>query len=246
MRDANPKTIYLKDYTEPDYWIQTTELFFDLKEDCTEVRSRLTMTRNTQAAQNAPLVLVGQELELLAVSLDGKTLSTDAYSQDDESLTILSLPADFVLEITVNIYPAKNTALEGLYRSGGMYCTQCEAEGFRRITYYLDRPDVMSVFTTHISANAEKYPVLLSNGNLIADVKNGSTRTVTWQDPFKKPVYLFALVAGDLQVLEDKFVTKSSRNVALKIFVEPQNTDKTAYAMAALKRAMKWDEDSYG
>ncbi len=246
MRDANPKTIYLKDYTEPDYWIQTTELFFDLKEDCTEVRSRLTMTRNTQAAQNAPLVLAGQELELLAVSLDGKTLSKEAYSQDDESLKVFSLPAAFSLEILVRIYPAKNTALEGLYRSGGMYCTQCEAEGFRRITYYLDRPDVMSVFTTHISANAEKYPVLLSNGNLIADVKNGSIRTVTWQDPFKKPAYLFALVAGNLQVLEDEFVTKSGRKVALKIFVEPQNTDKTAYAMAALKRAMKWDEDSYG
>lgn len=246
MTDANPKTIYLKDYREPDYWIKTTELFFEIKDAFTLVRSRLVLERNTKASAQAPLVLSGQELELLSVTLDGHLLAPTAYRQDGESLTLPEVPAAFVLETQVKIYPEKNTALEGLYRSGTLYCTQCEAEGFRRITYYLDRPDVMSVFTTHISADAETYPVLLANGNLIGDQKNGRIRTVTWHDPFKKPAYLFALVAGNLQVKEDSFTTQSGRKVDLKIFVEPQNIDKTAYAMDALKRAMRWDEVSYG
>src|SRR5690606_6300021 len=139
------------------------------------------------------------------------------------------------------IDPAANTALEGLYRSGGMYCTQCEAEGFRRITYYPDRPDVMSVFTTHINADAEQYPVLLSNGNKVADTTEGGLRRVTWHDPHKNPAYLSALVAGDLLVKEDQFTTMSGRNVTLQIFVEPRHIDKTEYALDALKRSMRWD-----
>ncbi|MFY9179204.1 MAG: aminopeptidase N [Venatoribacter sp.] len=246
MRDANPKAIYLTEYTQPNYWINTTELFFDLQDQYTLVKSRLAMVRNDSAKEGAPLTLAGSELELLSVAVDGQLLSPSDYQQDDESLTLSGLPQAFSLEIEVKIYPDQNTALEGLYRSGGMYCTQCEAEGFRRITYFLDRPDVMSIYTTHIRANAKKYPVLLSNGNLIADSTEGEVRSVTWHDPHKKPSYLFALVAGDLLVKEDQFTTMNGRNVALKLFVEPQNIDKTDYALDALKRAMKWDEDTYG
>src|SRR5690554_2113719 len=148
-----------------------------------------------------------------------------------------SLPDSAVLETKVKINPANNTALDGLYRSGGMYCTQCEAQGFRRITFYPDRPDVMSVFTTHIVADAKINPVMLSNGNLVSGEETAGVRTVTWHDPHKKPSYLFALVAGDLLVKEDRFVTQSGREVALKLYVEPQNIDKTDYALDALKRS---------
>ena len=246
MRDAQPQAIYLQDYRAPDYWLDATELEFDLHEDHTRVDSRLTFRRNSAAAADAPLLLNGQGLELLSIHLNGKLLDAQDYQLGDESLTIASVPAEFVLEIAVRIDPAANTALEGLYRSGGMYCTQCEAEGFRRITYYPDRPDVMSVFTTHIIADAERYPVLLSNGNKVADTTEGGRRRVTWHDPYKKPAYLFALVAGDLLVKEDQFTTMSGRNVTLQIFVEPRNIDKTEYALDALKRAMRWDEEVYG
>jgi len=246
MRDAQPKAIYLKDYQEPDYWIETTDLTFELNEDATLVTSALKMVRNKNATADAPLVLTGQELELLSVAIDGSELRADQYQTDDESLTIASVPQSFMLQIKTRIYPDNNTALEGLYRSGGMYCTQCEAEGFRRITYYLDRPDVMSVFTTHIIADAQKYPVMLSNGNLIADTEENGLRKVSWNDPHKKPAYLFALVAGSLLNKEDKFVTMSGREVTLKLFVEPQNIEKADYALDALKRAMRWDEETYG
>ena len=191
-------------------------------------------------------MLNGQELELLSIAVDGKLLTVADYQVGDESITINGVPAAFILEISVRINPAANTALEGLYRSGGMYCTQCEAEGFRRITYYPDRPDVMSVFTTHINADAEQYPVLLSNGNKVADTTEGGRRRVSWHDPHKKPAYLFALVAGNLLVKEDHFTTMSGRDVTLQIFVEPRNIDKTEYALDALKRSMRWDEEVYG
>ena len=246
MRDAQPKAIYLKDYRQPDYWIETTDLTFELNDDATLVTSRLQLVRNAAAEASAPLVLAGQELELLSVSIDGQPLNSDDYLADDEQLTIHKVPATFVLEITTRIHPDQNTALEGLYRSGGMYCTQCEAEGFRRITYYLDRPDVMSVFTTHIIADAQNYPVMLSNGNLIAESEENGLRKVSWHDPHKKPAYLFALVAGDLLHKEDEFITMNGRKVTLKLFVEPQNIDKTEYALDALKRAMRWDEEVYG
>ncbi len=246
MKDAQPKAIYLNDYREPDFLIETTELTFTLEEDSTLVSSKLVMQRNQNSESNAQLVLHGQELELLSVSVDGQMLAAEQYEVGEETLTIASLPDRFVLEINNRIYPHKNTALEGLYRSGGMYCTQCEAEGFRRITYYLDRPDVMSVFTTHIIADAVKYPVMLSNGNMVAESMEGGKRRVSWHDPHKKPAYLFALVAGDLLCASDEFVTVSGRKVDLKIFVEPQNIDKTEYALDALKRSMRWDEEVYG
>lgn len=249
MRDAQPKNIYLKDYQPPHFVIDQTHLSFDLYEEYTQVDSRLVMRRNRTQHQdfNGSLTLVGQQLDLIAVVLDGKKLNAEQYSVVGDELIIAQLPEAFELQISTRIEPQNNTALEGLYKSGGMYCTQCEAEGFRRITYYLDRPDVMSVFTTEVIADKEKYPVLLSNGNAIArtDLEDGR-HSVRWHDPHKKPCYLFALVAGDLMVKEDTFTTMSGRNVDLQIFVEPQNIDKTDYALDALKRSMKWDEDQYG
>lgn len=246
MRDAQPKAIYLKDYQQPDYWIERTELTFELQDEYTLVTAQLDCVRNEQAQPGAALLLAGQDLELLSLVLDGQPLTAGQYETGEESLTVHGLQERSQLEIQTRIYPAKNTALEGLYRSGGMYCTQCEAEGFRRITYYLDRPDVMSVFTTHIIADAAQFPVLLSNGNLVADCVDDGLHKVTWHDPHKKPAYLFALVAGDLRVKEDRFTTMNGRDVALKIFVEPQNIDKTDYALDALKRSMRWDEETYG
>lgn len=247
MRDAHPNAIYLKDYQQPDYWIEHTELTFELSDDHTLVTARLDIVRNSQRPASGCLTLQGQELELLSVALDGNELSVGEYQQDDESLTLQGLEERHQLTIRNRIYPQHNTALEGLYQSGNMYCTQCEAEGFRRITYYLDRPDVMSVFTTHVIADGERYPVLLSNGNPVAEqqLPDGRKKS-SWHDPHKKPAYLFALVAGDLQVKQDTFTTMSGRQVTLKIFVEPQNIDKTDYALDALKRSMKWDEQSYG
>ena len=236
MRDAQPTAIKLAEYQAPEYEVLTTHLIFSLEEDYTRVTSSLSIR---QLGNTGVLTLNGLELELEEIILDGEALAQDRYSLADETMTISGLGDSHTLTIITRIYPAKNTALEGLYRSGGMYCTQCEAEGFRRITYYPDRPDVMSVFTTEIIADAEQYPVLLSNGNPVSETVEDGKRHVVWHDPFKKPAYLFALVAGDLKVLEDSFTTCSGREVTLKIFVEPQNIDKTEYVMDALKRSMK-------
>jgi aminopeptidase N len=249
MLDAQPKNIYLKDYQPPHFIITETHLRFDLFENYSQVDSRLVMQRNTQQhnGYTGPLVLVGQQLELLTIKIDGKLLAAEDYQQEADTLTLHNVGDAFDLEISTRTEPQNNTALEGLYKSGGMFCTQCEAEGFRRITYYLDRPDVMSIFTTEVIADKTKYPVLLSNGNAISRQELEAGRhSVTWHDPHKKPCYLFALVAGSLMVKEDTFTTMSGRNVDLQIFVEPQNIDKTDYAMDALKRSMKWDEDKYG
>ncbi len=249
MKDAQPKAIYLKDYQAPSFLIETTALYFDLHDDYTEVRSTLQMRRNPELndGKQGPLVLDGQQLELVSVAIDDAPLSAQAYQVDNESLTIQDVPDVFKLSVVTRIKPHENTALEGLYRSSKMYCTQCEAEGFRRITYYLDRPDVMSVFETTIEAEQARYPVLLSNGNLSAseELTNGRHKAV-WHDPHKKPCYLFALVAGDLQHIEDTFTTMGGTDVTLRIFVEPQNIDKCDYAMDSLKRSMKWDEEVYG
>ena len=249
MRDAQPESIYLKDYQPPHYVIEETHLRFDLFEDYAQVDSRLVMRRNRQQHENyeGPLVLVGKQLELLAITIDGSRLSDDEYVLEGEFLTIHKVSDSFELEISTRNEPQNNTELEGLYKSGGMFCTQCEAEGFRRITFYLDRPDVMSIFTTEVIAEKSKYPILLSNGNAIATSELEEGRhSVSWHDPHRKPCYLFALVAGDLMVKEDSFTTMSGRDVELKIFVEPQNIDKTDYAMDALKRSMTWDEEKYG
>jgi aminopeptidase N len=243
MRDAQPKSIQLADYQAPAYEVTDTHLKFELNDGYTQVHSVLTLK---QVGDCNELVLNGQDLELLSIRLDGNELATDDYVLGDETLILSGLGASHTLEISTQIYPEKNTALEGLYRSGGMYCTQCEAEGFRRITYYPDRPDVMSVFTTEIIADAEQFPVLLSNGNPVSEKTEDGKKHVVWHDPHKKPAYLFALVAGDLQVRDDHFTTCSGREVLLRIFVEPQNVDKTEYALDALKRSMRWDEEVYG
>lgn len=239
--------LYLKDYQAPQFFIDKTELSFYLNPDSTEVHATLSIKRNPSTAKEAPLILDGDALELLSIHLNGQPLEAQDYQQDASSLSVYTALEEFELATRVRIYPAKNTALEGLYRSGGMYCTQCEAQGFRRITFYLDRPDVMSVFTTHIIANAKDYPVLLSNGNPIANkqLDNGLHQAI-WHDPHKKPAYLFALVAGQLEVACSRFTTMNNKEVALKLYVEPQNIDKTEYALDALKRAMRWDEQRYG
>ncbi len=247
MKDAQPKAIRLSEYQPPNHLITDTRLEFDLRDGVTQVTSRLSVQRKGSAST---LRLDGQELELVSVAVDGRLLTSNEYQSDDESLTLFDLPEACELNIVTRIHPEQNVALEGLYksggRSGGMYCTQCEAEGFRKITYYLDRPDVLAKFTTTIIADAA-YPVLLSNGNpiderLLADGR----RSITWEDPFPKPSYLFALVAGDLALLRDEFVTLSGRRVELRIYSEPHNISQCDYAMGALKRAMRWDEEVYG
>lgn len=242
-----PKTIYLKDYQVPDYLIKTTDLRFEITEGETLVSAMLHCYRNPAATKKtSQLTLHGADLELVSIALNDRILSVDDYIFGEESLTILNTPEEFKLITITKIKPESNTSLEGLYRSRTMYCTQCEAEGFRKITYYLDRPDVMSEFTTTIVAD-KKYPVLLSNGNLIDQGELENNRHfATWHDPFKKPAYLFALVAGDLAHIEDKFTTCSGRDVSLKIFVESKDLDKCDHAMTSLKNSMRWDEEVYG
>lgn len=253
MRTEQPKVIYLKDYQAPEYLIDETNLTFELYEDHTLVHAQLVMRRNPDRAAGAPgdslppLVLDGQQLELLSVALDDQALEAGQYQLDENHLTLQPTAATFTVDSTVRIHPESNTALEGLYKSGKMFCTQCEAEGFRKITYYLDRPDVMSSFTTTLSAEQHQYPVLLSNGNPVASgSEEGGRHWATWQDPFKKPAYLFALVAGDLWCVEDQFTTMSEREVTLRIYVEPENIDKCQHAMDSLKNSMRWDEKVYG
>ncbi|WP_417313073.1 aminopeptidase N [Ectopseudomonas khazarica] len=248
MRTEQSKTIYLKDYQVPDYLIDETHLTFELFEDHSLVHAQLVMRRNPEAGAGLPpLVLDGQQLELLELKLDDRELGEGDYSLTASHLTLQPTQERFVVDSSVRIHPESNTALEGLYKSGTMFCTQCEAEGFRKITFYLDRPDVMSKFTTTVSAEQHAYPVLLSNGNPLASgSEEGGRHWATWEDPFKKPAYLFALVAGDLWCVEDSFTTMSSREVALRIYVEPENIDKVQHAMDSLKRSMKWDEEVYG
>jgi len=248
MKESQGKTIYLKDYTPPDYLIDETHLTFQLFETHTMVHSRLVMRKNPAAERHSGvLVLNGAELELVELVIDGRALDQAAYSVDGEELSVPGVPDDFILECVTKIKPQENTSLEGLYKSRVMFCTQCEAEGFRKITYYLDRPDVLSSFTTRIEADKVLYPVLLSNGNNIGsgDLDDGR-HWVAWEDPFKKPSYLFALVAGDLKPVDDTFTTCSGREVELRIFVEEKDLDKCDFALASLKKAMRWDEEVYG
>jgi len=249
MTTASHTTIYRKDYTPFDYLINSTELRFELGEDTTIVTSRLAIQPNFDTSQGArPLALNGHRFKLLGLSLDGAPLDGDRYSVTPEQLTIHSVPsAPFILEVRTELRPQDNTFLEGLYRSGGMFCTQCEAEGFRSMTYYPDRPDVLSIFTTTVVADTLRYPVLLSNGNLIEQGEMPDGRHfATWHDPFRKPSYLFALVAGDLACIRDSFVTCSGREVDLRIYVQQHNRDKCDHALLSLKKAMRWDEQTYG
>ncbi|MGD0189373.1 MAG: aminopeptidase N [Rhizomicrobium sp.] len=245
MRTDEPRAIRLADYAPPDYRIETITLDFGLDPQATRVHSKMVVVRSSKDA--SPLVLNGEHLKLISVAIDGRTLDDESYTADEETLTVARVPTRFTLEIVTEISPANNTALEGLYVSKGIFCTQCEAEGFRRITYFIDRPDNLSRFTTRIEADRKTYPVLLSNGNLVdSGLLDGGRHYAVWTDPFPKPCYLFALVAGDLGVLEDTFVTISGRSVELKIFVEHGNEPRAAYAMDSLKRAMRWDEEKYG
>ena len=247
MPNAEQKTIYLKDYTVPEFLIPSTDLHFDLSADDTLVNTRLNIQRNPECQKTLPeLILMGEELTLESIAIDGKALTPEQYTLTDETLSIHKPKAAFVLEISNRINPAKNTALSGLYESKTMLCTQCEAEGFRRITWFLDRPDVMSVFTVTIEADKNKYPILLSNGNRTGTNVTGTTHTARWHDPFPKPSYLFALVAGDLAYLSDSFTTCSGREITLEVYVEEHDLDKTQHAMQSLKNSMRWDEEAFG
>ncbi|AGB81939.1 aminopeptidase N [Serratia sp. FGI94] len=238
-----PQAKYRHDYRAPDYTITDIDLDFDLHADTTRVTAVSKVKR--QGAAGAPLVLDGEDVTLVSLQIDGQPW--EAYRQQDNQLIIDGLPEQFTVTIVNDIHPAQNSALEGLYLSGEALCTQCEAEGFRHITYYLDRPDVLARFTTRITADKQRYPFLLSNGNRIAEGELDDGRHwVQWQDPFPKPSYLFALVAGDFDVLRDSFVTRSGRKVALELFVDRGNLDRADWAMTSLKNSMKWDETRFG
>ncbi|QEP43652.1 aminopeptidase N [Ectothiorhodospiraceae bacterium BW-2] len=246
MSHTEPTPIYLKDYTPPPYTITTTELTVELIPNATRVRSRLQLQRQ-RAGEHDALQLDGEELKLISLAINGDKLSEADYHLNESGLLLLNPPAHFILESEVELNPAANAALEGLYLSSGNFCTQCEAEGFRRISWYLDRPDVMATFTTTLIADRDLYPVLLSNGNCIDQQHLDHNRhQVTWHDPFPKPSYLFALVGGNLVEVADSFTTCSGREVAIRFYVEPGNEGKCDHAIASLKRAMRWDEEHYG
>ncbi|WP_421738697.1 aminopeptidase N [Caulobacter sp.] len=244
MRTETPQAVRLSDYRPFPFAIETTDLVFDLHPEATRVRATLRIRRTGDAGE--PLVLNGERLKLISAAIDGQTLSANEYGLDEEGLTLHAVPDAFVLTTEVEINPAANKALMGLYMSGGRFCTQCEAEGFRTITFFPDRPDVLSRYTARIEAD-RGFPHLLSNGNLVASgALEGNRHFAEWKDPFPKPAYLFALVAGDLDVLTDRFVTMSGRTVDLRIFVDPGQASRAAYALDALKRSMKWDEEAFG
>ena len=236
---------YLSEYQPPDFTITTTRLEFDLDEHRTRVRSRLSIVRQCSDIK-IPLRLDGIGLRLIRLTIDDVALNSDQYEVTDEFLVIFDLPARFEVGCEVEIDPASNTSLEGLYLSSGNFCTQCEAEGFRHITYYLDRPDVMSVFETRITGDKALLPVLLSNGNRVEAGDAGSRHWVEWSDPFPKPSYLFALVAGNLARIDGEFVTASGRRVGLQFFTEHHNREKCGHALASLQKAMRWDEQTFG
>mgnify|MGYP005749792921 CR=1 FL=1 len=247
MRDnAAPKPVRRLDYQPPAWRVEQVELDVDIHDDLTRVHSRLHMRRHPEAPAGSACELDGEALEIERLLVDGVELTAADYRYDQDRLVLHSVPEHFVFEAVVRIDPASNTALEGLYVSNGMYCTQCEAEGFRRITFFPDRPDVLSRFTTTVRADRARYPLLLANGNPVARGEDGERHWVTWEDPFAKPCYLFALVAGDLACLEDHFTTMSGRRVRLQIFAEHRDLDKLDFAMDSLKRAMRWDEQVYG
>ncbi len=243
MKTDTPPTVYLKDYTPPAFWIDTVDLDFDIAAGSTTVTATLALRRNP-ACPGQPLVLDGEELDTLSVTVDGKNWPK---SETPTSLTLADLPDTCTLQTVVRIDPDKNTRLSGLYRSKDGYFTQCEAQGFRRITWFLDRPDVMATYTVTLHADKATYPVLLANGNPVASGDEANNRHwAKWADPFKKPAYLFAVVAGKLDVLRDTFRTVSGRTVQLAIYVEPGKLDQCPHAMAALQKSMKWDEERFG
>lgn len=248
MSNNTHKEIYRKDYTPPEYLVTKTELVFQLFKDSTIVTSIVSYVRNQASQLNTDYIfLEGEDLILKSIKLNNNILTKESYTVSETGLTIQNTPDSFTLEIETEIFPDQNSSLEGLYLSSGNYCTQCEAEGFRKITFYPDKPCILSPFTTRIEANLEDCPVLLSNGNKMEEGTLDENRHfVVWQDPHPKPSYLFALVAGDLVSLDDTFKTQSGREVQLQIFVEKRNQKKCNHAMTSLKKSMIWDEEVYG
>jgi aminopeptidase N len=249
MRHPSNVAVRLVDYRPADFLVDAVELDISLHRTATKVVAKLSLRRNPKGARGAPLSLDGDELALLGVKLDGRGLGPQEYSATPDQLTLVQTPdGPFTLEIETEVNPTANTQLSGLYRSGSAYCTQCEAEGFRRITYFLDRPDVLSVYTTRLEADKSEAPVLLSNGNPgeSGDIPGTNRHFAVWRDPFPKPAYLFALVGGDLGALRDSFTTMSGRKIDLAIHVEHGKEVRAEYAMDALKRSMRWDEEKFG
>ncbi len=246
MKTDAPKVIKLSEYKQPDYLVETIDLTFHLDSTKTLVQSKIVILKNNN--EEAPLILNGEELTLKSIKINGEAFSDYKHDEEAHTLTLNRVPnTNFTLEIENVINPQANKTLDGLYKSGTIFCTQNEPEGFRRITFYVDRPDNMAKFTTKIIADKKLYPVLLSNGNPIAkgDLPDGM-HFVTWEDPFKKPSYLYALVAGDLGFIKDTYKTTSGRMVALEIYCDKGNEDKCHHAMESLKKSMKWDEDRFG
>lgn len=243
-----PQTTYLKDYQVPPYLVDEVNLIIDLFDDYATVKSHLRVRHNRHSLDKTKsFKLNGEDLTLEEIRLNGERLAPSQYELIDHYLVLHQVPDNFELDIKTKIYPQKNTALSGLYRSQNTFCTQCEAEGFRHITYFPDHPDILARYSTTISADESRYPYLLSNGNIIGMGKlEGGRHWVKWEDPFNKPCYLFALVAGDFDLLEDKFVTQSGRDVQLKIYVEKGYVKQAHHAMYSLKEAMRWDEKAYG
>ncbi len=237
--------IYLKDYEKPPYTVKTIDLEFDLHDTNTLVKSKMLINRT--ADENTPLFLNGEELELVSVILDGRELHESEYELNELGMYLHRLPQEFTLEVQNKINPESNTALDGLYKSGGIFCSQNEPEGFRRITYFIDRPDVMAVYSTKIIADKKAYPILLSNGNLFeeGDLEDGKHYAI-WKDPFPKPSYLYALVAGDLGCVNDTYTTMHNREVALNIYCDKGNEAQCEHAMTSLKNSMQWDEERFG
>ena len=267
MRDATPQTIKLGDYTPPAFLISTVSLDVDVREGAVGVHAVLRLARNAAAGRDdAPLVLDGEDLELRSVAIDGRTLRPDEYRVAEGRLTVARTPAEFTLETVVSFDPWQNTKLEGLYATKDGLVTQCEAEGFRRITYFIDRPDVMARYTVTLCADRARFPQLLANGNLVAqgegepagwfmgspvpglgrDDAPAARHWARWEDPFPKPCYLFAMVAAKLDLLEDHFATRSGKRALLQIYVEPGKLDQAGFAMQALKKCMRWDEEVFG
>jgi aminopeptidase N len=247
MREPTPQIIRLIDYTPPAFLVDRLQLDIDLREDHAQVSARIELRRNPLAPADAPLHLDGDELSLESVTLDGRALAAGEFEADSRHLSIEHLPDRCVLETVVRIEPQTNTQLMGLYSSKNGFFTQCEAEGFRRITYFLDRPDVMARYSVTIHADKARYPHLLSNGNLVeqGDEQQGR-HWARWEDPFPKPCYLFAMVAAKLDKLEDTFRTCSGKLAKLAVYVEPGKLDQCGFAMQALKKAMRWDEEVFG
>jgi aminopeptidase N len=248
LKTETPRTIHLADYQAHPFSIETVHLTFHLHSTATKVESRLTVKRNPGSTRKENnLILDGEELTFVMAKINGELLKEGEYQVSSDGLVLNNVPDEFTLEIENIINPESNKALDGLYKSGDIFCTQNEPEGFRRITYYLDRPDVMARFTTKIIAPLEDFPILLSNGNPIGEGQlDGGLHWAEWEDPFPKPSYLYALVAGNLGLVRDSYTTHSGRKIDLRIYCDKGNESRCDHAMESLKKSMKWDEETFG